>query len=170
VVLWVAQGFGTGRIRFAPGTWGSLVGLLWFAILLSTGSLWLFVAGLFLSALASVWICDAAERILKQSDPSSVVFDEIVAVPACFLVWVLALWLPQHHWPSVETFFSKSMWWSTAGVWVLFRVFDILKPWPVRQSQKLPGGWGVTVDDLLAAAYVNVICLLTLWGQSKLHP
>ena len=45
------------------------------------------------------------------------------------------------------------------GLLVLFRVFDIWKPWPVRQSQRLPGGWGVTVDDVLAAAYVALISL-----------
>ena len=44
-------------------------------------------------------------------------------------------------------------------LFVLFRLFDIAKPWPIRGSQSLPGGWGVTVDDLLAAAYVNVIVL-----------
>jgi phosphatidylglycerophosphatase A len=46
-----------------------------------------------------------------------------------------------------------------AGVFAAFRLFDILKPWPVRQSQVLPGGWGITIDDLLAAVYVNLLFL-----------
>jgi phosphatidylglycerophosphatase A len=45
---------------------------------------------------------------------------------------------------------------------VAFRFFDVLKPWPVRQSQSLPGGWGVTMDDMLAAVYVNFLAALTL--------
>jgi phosphatidylglycerophosphatase A len=51
---------------------------------------------------------------------------------------------------------------SSIGIFALFRFFDILKPWPVRQSQKLPGGWGVTVDDVLAAGYVNIVALVAL--------
>jgi phosphatidylglycerophosphatase A len=52
--------------------------------------------------------------------------------------------------------------WLTAGFFAAFRFFDVLKPWPVRQSQALPGGWGVTVDDLLAALYVNLLLAVVL--------
>ena len=48
------------------------------------------------------------------------------------------------------------------AVFAAFRFFDVLKPWPVRQSQRLPGGWGVTMDDVLAALYVNLLAALTL--------
>jgi phosphatidylglycerophosphatase A len=50
-------------------------------------------------------------------------------------------------------------------VFALFRFFDVLKPWPVRQSQSLPGGWGVTIDDVLAALYVNLAVLLVYAGK-----
>ena len=50
-------------------------------------------------------------------------------------------------------------WPLTLGVFALFRFFDVVKPWPVRQSQALPGGWGITVDDALAAVYVNGVVL-----------
>jgi phosphatidylglycerophosphatase A len=53
----------------------------------------------------------------------------------------------------------------TFGVFAAFRFFDIVKPWPVRQSQSLPGGWGITVDDVLAAGYVNVTILVIHFGK-----
>jgi phosphatidylglycerophosphatase A len=60
VIVWLAQGFGVGRIRFAPGTWGSLVGVLWALLLLGPGSMAFFVAGILGSSLAAVWLCGVA--------------------------------------------------------------------------------------------------------------
>jgi len=159
LTLWLAQGFGVGRIPFAPGTFGSVVGLGWFLVLAATGNFWLYLSGIVLGIILSVWVCGAAERILKQKDPSSVIMDEIAAMPLCFLAWVANEWFRHGHWPALESFFNNHNWVHTAGVFGLFRFFDILKPWPVGRSQKLPGGWGVTVDDVLAAVYV---CLITL--------
>ena len=158
--LWIAQGFGVGRIPFAPGTFGSLVGLLWFALLLKTGNFWLYLAGMIFGFALSVWLCGAAEKILKQSDPSSVVLDEIVAIPLCFLAIVTGHWMRHGRLPEPESFLSAQTWYIPATVFVLFRIFDILKPWPIRQSQNLPGGWGVTVDDLLAAICVATLTLI----------
>ena len=158
--LWIAQGFDVGRIPVAPGTFGSLVGILWFALLLVPGSWWLFVVGTLVGVAASVKYCGEAERILGESDPGSVVLDEIAAIPICFTPWVfLELWRHKTM-PQPETFFTGHGLWITASLYLLFRVFDIWKPWPVRQSQSLPGGWGVTVDDILAAIYVAAISLL----------
>ena len=159
LILFVAQGFGVGRIPFAPGTFGSVVGLGWFALLLATGNLWLFALGTILGIAASVWLCGAGEKILKQTDPGSVVLDEIIAIPICFAAWVLIQFRQTGQQPPPEFFFSQSHWLQTAGVFAAFRFFDVLKPWPVRQSQRLVGGWGVTVDDVLAAGYVN-LCVL----------
>ena len=86
--LWIAQGFGIGRVPFAPGTFGSLLGMLWFGLLLMTGSLWLFIGGTVAGIAVSVWLCDVAEKALGETDPGSVVLDEITAVPVCFLAWV----------------------------------------------------------------------------------
>lgn len=158
-VVWLAQGFGIGRIPFAPGTFGSLAGLLWFALLLKTENLWLYVAGVLLGICLSVWLCGAAERILKQTDPDSVVLDEITALPLCFLAWVAADWFRISQLPSLESFLGARAWIQTAILFGLFRLFDILKPWPLRQSQRLPGGWGVTIDDVLAALYVALVSL-----------
>ena len=163
MILLIAQGFGAGRIPVAPGTFGSLVGLLWFAALLATKRYELYVLGAMCGIGLSVWLCGAAEKILKQKDPSSVVLDEIVALPFCFLPWVTTVWLNQHRLPALETFISGRGWLMTAGIFVLFRIFDILKPWPIGPSQRLPGGWGVTVDDLLAAAGVALLSLLFIF-------
>lgn len=159
MILFIAQGFGVGRIPFAPGTFGSLVGLVWFAALLATGRYELYLFGALCGAGLSVWLCGAAEKILKQKDPPSVVLDEIIAIPFCFLPWVTAGWLKNGKLPMLETFLTGKGLLSVAAIFILFRVFDILKPWPVRQSQRLPGGWGVTVDDLLAALYVALLSL-----------
>ena len=160
MILFFAQGFGVGRIPFAPGTFGSLVGLAWFAALAATKRYDLYLLGAMCGVGLSVWLCGAAEKILKQKDPSSVVLDEIIAIPFCFLPWVSAHWLKNGNLPALETFLTGQGLLAVAVIFALFRVFDIWKPWPIRQSQRLPGGWGVTVDDLLAAAYVALLSLL----------
>ncbi len=160
MILFIAQGFGVGRIPVAPGTFGSLVGLVWVAVLLATGRYELYLLGSLCGVGVSVWLCGAAEKILKEKDPPSVVLDEIIALPFCFLPWVTQAWLAQHKMPGLAIFVSGRALLMTAGIYALFRVFDILKPWPIRQSQGLAGGWGVTVDDLLAAVYVALISLV----------
>ncbi len=159
-LLWLAQGLGAGRIPIAPGTFGSLVGLLWFWLLLATGNVWIFAAGTIIGVMLAVWLCGVAEKLLRQKDPASVVLDEIVAIPVCFAGWVVTLMLRRGALPAPDYFFSKPNWLPTLGVLAAFRLFDIAKPWPVRQSQSLAGGWGVVVDDVLAAVYVNVVVLL----------
>lgn len=161
LVVWLAQGFGIGRIPWAPGTFGSVLGLGWFALLLWIAHWNLLVAvAIFLaSVIGSVWTCEAAEILMGQKDPGSVVLDEIVALPTCFLGWVFYLWLELGEMPPLELFFGPTTWFLAAGVFLAFRFFDIVKPWPVRQSQDLPHGWGVMVDDQLAAVYVNLTVL-----------
>ena len=73
--LWIAQGFGVGRVPFAPGTFGSLIGLLWFILLLASANLIVVIAGLVAGVAISVWLCGAAELELRQADPPSVVLD-----------------------------------------------------------------------------------------------
>jgi phosphatidylglycerophosphatase A len=161
-ILWIAQGFGVGRIPFAPGTFGSLLGLLWLAVLLVPGNPWFGLFGMLAAIVLSVWFCGAAERILRRTDPGSVVLDEIVAVPLCFAVWVGEYLWRHGVLPAPGFFFNRDNWPLTVAVFGAFRFFDVLKPWPVRQSQRLPGGWGVTIDDVLAALYVNLLAALTL--------
>lgn len=158
-LVWIAQGFGAGRLKPAPGTWGSLVGLLWFAVLVATGSVWGFFVGILLSIPLSVALCGIAEKVLGEKDPGSVVLDEIIAVPVCFSVWLIAVTDDTGQMPTASHFFTGNRLLGVVGIFAAFRLFDIWKPWPVRQSQSLPGGWGVTVDDLLAALYVNLVSL-----------
>ena len=160
VRVFVAQGFGIGRIPFAPGTFGSLPGLLWFAMLVATGNFWAYLAGAIEGIAFSIWLCDDAEKILGETDPGSIVLDEISAIPFCFLPWVASEWWHTGTLPQASFFFSGTALWMTLGTVALFRLFDIWKPWPVRQVQRLPGGWGVTADDVLAAAYVALVSLL----------
>lgn len=157
--LWLARGLDVGRIPFAPGTFGSLVGLLWFLVLVVPGSFTVFIAGCLVGIFVSVKCCGEAERILGKEDPGEVVLDEIVAIPICFVPWLIAEVWQHGAVPLPDAFLTGNGLWKTLGLYVLFRVFDIWKPWPVRQSQGLPGGIGVTADDVLAACYVAVLSL-----------
>jgi phosphatidylglycerophosphatase A len=169
VKLWIAQGFGIGRIPVAPGTFGSVLGVGWFALLLLTGKLWLFVLGTFAGIALSIWLSGVAEDILLKKDPQSVVLDEITAMPVCFMGWVAVAAWKTGVLPPVEAFFSAGAWVQVLGVFTLFRFFDVLKPWPVKQSQWLYGGLGITIDDVLAALYVNLAVLLFYAGKLFLH-
>ena len=145
-----------GRFPIAPGTLGSILGLFWFLLLISGHSSFFYFFGLVLGVGLSIVVTGSAEDFLGEKDPGSIVLDEIVAVPVCFASWVIVLCLQKGHWPSVESFFQSEKWLVTVGVVAMFRVFDVFKPWPVRQAQHLSGGFGVTLDDALAALYVNV--------------
>jgi len=163
--LWIAQGFGVGRIPVAPGTFGSVVGILWFALLLGTSNLWVYIAGTIAGFAFSVWLCGAGEKILNQKDPGSVVLDEITAMPLCFASWVGISFCKTGSLPPFDGILNTQAWPVVPGVFIAFRFFDVLKPWPVRQSQSLPGGWGVTVDDFLAAIYVNAVFQFVYWAH-----
>lgn len=156
--VFLAQGFGIGRAPRAPGTFGSVIGFLWFAILLLPGNPWLFALGACAGIASAVWLCGEAEKILGQHDPGSIVLDEIVAIPVCFAT-VLATHAVRHGFPNLQQCLHAWPWWWFPAVFAAFRFFDIAKPWPVKQSQKLPGGLGVVADDVLAAVWVNVVSL-----------
>jgi len=167
LVLLIAQGFGLGRAPFAPGTVGSLAGVGLTALLLATGHAGWYAAGTVAGVVLSVWACGAAEQVLRQRDPGSVVLDEIVALPICFAGWI-ACHAAQHGalLRPMELFHGGGAW-VTLAVFAAFRFFDIVKPWPVRQSQALVGGWGVTADDVLAALYVNLILTPAWWWMGR---
>jgi len=157
LVLFVAEGFGLGRIPVAPGTFGSLLGFGWFLLLLTPGHLAFFLAGSLAGVALSVWACGRAEQILGRTDPGSVVLDEVVALPFCLLGWVLWLWGKEGHLPAAGDFLAGGPLLGSLLVLAAFRFFDIAKPWPVGALQRLPGGWGVTADDVMAALYANAV-------------
>lgn len=132
--VWLATGWGIGLVTPAPGTIGGLWGLplSWAVLQLPSVSSQFFV--IVLIGIASVAVCGTAARVLVGSkDPQSIVLDEIAALPIVYLgvpMTGVAVWV--------------------AG-WLLFRLFDIIKPPPTRQFEKLPGGLGIMADDWVAA-------------------
>lgn len=128
-----------GRRLPAPGTWGSLAGLLYFTVVfypLGTGPLLLASA---IGAYLAVGFCGEAAIRMGRKDPGEVILDEFVALPLCFLGWRS---LAAAGWPQ---------WGILLAGFALFRFYDILKPPGINQLQRLPGGWGIVADDLAAA-------------------
>ncbi len=131
-----------------------MLGLLWTWLLLASHS-WIFVfSAISLSIAGAIPLSSWAARHLGDKDPSSVVVDEIVALPLVFI-------LPSNLHPGLLGVPARlpdpmEVGWWFAG-FALFRLFDIVKPPPIRQSQALPGGWGIVVDDLLAAIAASVV-------------
>jgi phosphatidylglycerophosphatase A len=137
-VMFLATGFYIGNIPFAPGTFGSLIGLpLCFAlagISAAAAMLWALFFILF-----AVWIADVAEKILEQNDPGCIVIDEIAGMV------VALVGLPFNPITVVIGF-------------ILFRILDILKPFPIRDLDKrIRGGLGVVADDVAAGIITNIL-------------
>ncbi|MCW5556935.1 MAG: phosphatidylglycerophosphatase A [Verrucomicrobiae bacterium] len=161
IMLWVAEGFGAGRLRPAPGTWGSVVGILWLMLLLCAANAWVWLAGTLIGLALAVPICTRAERLLGAHDPSSVVLDEIAAVP---LVWLGAVWIPgafASSGPLAPTAIAMAHAPELATAFAAFRLFDIWKPGPIRAAQRLPDGLGVVADDVLAALAAGAVVAVT---------
>lgn len=125
--------------------------------------IWLFLLGCVVVTLASVYLCGRAEKTLGETDPPSVVLDEIIAIPICFIGWIAISLSTGSEFPGWRDFIAGYGWLGLLGTWVAFRFFDILKPWPIDQIQAAPGGWGVTLDDVLSAVYVNLLAL-AIWS------
>ena len=158
LLLWVAQGGGLGRFPKIPGTVGTLGGFPLTALFLWPGNFWAYLAGCVLCIPISAWICARAERSLDQKDPPSVVLDEIIAVPICFLGIFGVMEFNGPGQPALDAFFRIPNWGAwTIAVFALFRLSDIWKPGLINTIQKMKNGWGVTMDDVLAGVVVSVI-------------
>jgi phosphatidylglycerophosphatase A len=152
--LWawtVATFFGSGLLKPAPGTWGSVAALLlWAAFAMGTHSagwslIWVLVAGIVLSIALGVPAATIAARQSGREDPGFVVVDEVAGQ------WIALLGSPAD-------------WRHGLIALVLFRVFDITKPFPARQLENLPEGWGIVFDDVAAGLYAwGIAALLRLW-------
>lgn len=137
----IAFGFGSGLAPKAPGTVGTLLGLpLYWLIAAAAPDLPNRIILLIAAFLLGVWACGRSGRALGVADHGGMVWDEIVAF-ALVLMFIPAPLSPA-SWPWIALAFA------------LFRLFDILKPWPIRLADAhLKNGFGVMFDDLLAAAY-----------------
>lgn len=155
-ILFIAEGFGSGRLRPGPGTWGSSLGLGLTVLLLQLTPPWFGVISIALVAV-SVPLCGAGERILRKADPGSIVLDEIVAMPLVFFPLVLQSYKSGHSLGYLTNPIQAWPWW-VAG-FVLFRTLDIWKPWPIRPFQYLHGGLGVVADDVVAALIAGLILM-----------
>jgi phosphatidylglycerophosphatase A len=158
--------FGVGYIPLAPGTFGSAVGVLIYLLFdgMETGAMsffstggwtnaqiyaWLHVVNLILFllfCLLGVWASGRATRLFKDKDPQRVVVDEVMGQLLTFL------FIP-----------FGAPWFFVVAGFLLFRLFDIWKPYPIDSLQNLPAGIGVCADDLLAGVYGGV-CLATLYA------
>ncbi len=137
----IAFGFGAGLAKKAPGTWGTLVALPLFAVLYSIGMPAVTGAVIVFSFLIGIWASNVTGKTLGVSDHGGIVIDEIVA-----FMLVLA-------------FTPKTIWWILCA-FLLFRLFDIVKPWPIGLAdRKIKGGFGVMFDDLLAAVF-SIACIV----------
>ena len=156
----LATGLGTGYLRPAPGSWGSaLTACVFIAIALaSDGSEWAVGIGLGLWAAAASTGCVAygpfLERHFGRKDPSHCTLDEFAGQAVTFLALPLAAGGSDNH---------VFRWLIVMGMaFFFFRLYDIVKPFPARRMERLPLGWGVLVDDLMAGVYANLTCQLVL--------
>jgi phosphatidylglycerophosphatase A len=158
----LASCFGLGWLPLAPGTWGSLPPAIVFALMCHFGASAVLIA-IAMAALAfagSVVCVKFSPAIIAATDkidPPEVVADEFAGQALMFL-GVLLL--------TADTFSTKQLWVIAGLGFLLFRLFDIIKIWPINVLQKLPQGWGILVDDLLAGLYaaITLMICLRLWA------
>lgn len=141
---WIACGFGSGLTPKAQGTFGSLAAIVpWLLLRDLSVPAWL---GIIVVAFAiGVWACDVAGRILGVDDHRSLVWDEFVGL------WITLL-------PALV-----APWWALIAGFLLFRVFDIWKPWPIAWfDRRVKGGFGVMLDDVIAGIFAGIVLYLVL--------
>ena len=140
---WLAFGFGSGLLPKAPGTWGTLIGIPFFLLLSQLSRVDYMLATLALFGLG-VWACGKVGRELGVHDHPAIVWDEVVG----YLVTMAGV--------PVD-------WRWLLGGFLLFRLFDIVKPWPVRWfDRRVAGGVGVMVDDLVAGLMASAVLQIAL--------
>jgi phosphatidylglycerophosphatase A len=141
---WIACGFGSGLAPVAQGTFGSLAAILpW--LLLRELSLSFNLLVIALAFALGVWACDVAGRALAVDDHRALVWDEFVGL------WIALL-------PALA-----APWWAVLVGFALFRLFDVCKPWPIREfDRRLHGGLGVMADDVIAGVFAALVLTIAL--------
>lgn len=150
---WLACGFGSGLAPVAQGTFGSLAALLpW--LLLRQLPLPLYLLAIVAGFTIGVWACNVAGRALGVDDHRSLVWDEFVGQWIALLPLLIPALLPA----------SGFAWWMVPASFVLFRLFDVWKPWPIRWlDRRVKGGMGVMVDDVVAGVFAAIVLALGLY-------
>ncbi len=140
-----------GHVRKAPGTIGSLAGLIWYTVVFYPLGNFSYLITLTLTIYLAIVFCGEAEKRLFKRDPSQVVLDEFVAMPVCFI--------------GLQPYLTMGYAWAVFILgFGLFRFFDIIKPLGIKKLQDYPGGVGIVVDDLAAALAVCLTLHAVLWG------
>lgn len=133
-----------GKFRHAPGTWGSLAGIIWFSVAYWNLNYLAILLFSFLSLYLAVQICWEAEILLDLRDPGKIVIDEFVVIPLCFM--------------GLQKLLQSEIGWLVILVgFLIFRLFDVLKPFGIKELQNYPGGIGVVADDLAAAVLTSIV-------------
>src|SRR5271154_4317337 len=143
----IATWFGCGLSPVAPGTAGSLAGLV-IAIALNLAFGWGPLTFLLLAAILTapgIWAATVIEKREGLEDPGKVVVDEVIGQ------WVTLAGAPVLNWKTFLVGFA------------VFRLFDVLKPPPARQFERLPGGWGIVADDVMAGVYGALAIFVLGW-------
>lgn len=139
-VLCLAFGFGSGLAKKAPGTFGTLAAVPIYLLLVQTNILIYTIMTVLCSAVG-VWICGQAAEKLGEHDFGGIVWDEIAG-------FLITMWFVSFSWQNVLIGF------------VLFRIFDIIKPWPIKWAdQKVSGGLGIMLDDVIAGVFAGFILM-----------
>jgi phosphatidylglycerophosphatase A len=142
-ILLLAFGFGSGLAKKAPGTCGTLAAIPLYLLFAQTGSLSYSLITL-VATIAGFWICGQAADKLGEHDFGGIVWDEIAG-------YLITLWWIPFSWQGVVLGF------------ILFRFFDILKPWPIKVAdRRVKGGFGIMLDDVLAGVLANILLRLVL--------
>lgn len=156
---WIATGFGLGWLPVAPGSWGSLPPAIVFGVLMYACVPWLTVMAvmttlLVVGCVACILCAPASIAVKGVDDPGEVVMDEFAAQALTFLAVPLVVPRNLCGW--------ESLFFASFG-YLIFRVFDIFKPWPIRKLERLPAGWGVLADDLVAGIGSAIFVHVALW-------
>jgi phosphatidylglycerophosphatase A len=146
----IATLFGAGLSPVVPGTAGTLAAMPLAVGLAFLLPLWGFVAATLCVAGAGIWAADRTAARLRLKDPRIVVVDEAAGL------MVTLIGVP------IDVV-------SVIGAFFLFRAMDVLKPPPARQAERLPGGWGIMTDDLIAGLFANLLLRAALWALHALR-
>ena len=137
-VLFLAFGFGSGLSRYMPGTVGTLAAVPLYLVFIQT-NIWIYSLLTLLVIFSGIYLCDKAAEKLQVHDFGGIVWDEIAGL-------LITLWLVPFSWQNLIIGF------------ILFRLFDIVKPWPIKWiDQKVQGGLGIMLDDVLAGFFAALL-------------